>query len=435
MLDKTGQQTGNYRLIRLLGGGGFAEVYLGQHVLVQHLQAAIKVLRTQLAEDHQAEFLQEANTIALLKHPNIIRILDFGIESGDNAPYLIMDYAPNGTLRHRHPKGSLVPLATVVAYIKQIAEALQYAHDHNLIHRDLKPENLLVGENGEILLSDFGIAALAHSTSSMQPGTYAGTIPYSAPEQIKGKPQPASDQYSLGIIVYEWLSSQRPFSGDTLQLMYQHEYVSPLPLREKVPTIPTMVEAAIMKALAKDYKQRFGSIQAFATAFEQACMSPSHQEFPRIEALPSQSAPNGMMRVQFSSQDGEVVQQSQPGVVAAANTTPVLPTSMGENVRTRGVVPPRGKLLVGVGVILLLVALLSVIGGVGVYNTHIRQMNADATATATTRMAATAEATANNATATAQAGIAATATVIAANPYGGTLVLNDPLHDNSLGHW
>jgi eukaryotic-like serine/threonine-protein kinase len=108
---------------------------------------------------------------------------------------------------------------------------------------------------------------------------------------------------------------------------------------------------------------------------------------------------------------------------------------MGENGRTRGVVPPRGKLLVGVGVILLLVALLSVsvIGGVGVYNTHIRQVNADATATATTRMAATAEVTANNATAQAEA--AATATVIATNPYGGTLVLNDPLRDNSLGHW
>ncbi len=126
---------------------------------------------------------------------------------------------------------------------------------------------------------------------------------------------------------------------------------------------------------------------------------------------------------------------SQPGVAATDHTTPVMPNSTGEKVRTRGVVPPRGKLLVGVGVILLLVVLLSVIGGVGVYNTHIRQVNADATATATTRMAATAEVTANNATATAQAEAAATATVIAANPYGGTLVLNDPLRDNSLGHW
>ena len=128
---------------------------------------------------------------------------------------------------------------------------------------------------------------------------------------------------------------------------------------------------------------------------------------------------------------------SQPGVAAAAHTTPLMPNSMGENVRTRGVVAPRGKLLISVGVILFLVVLLSVsvIGGVAVYNTHMSQVNADAKATATTRMAATAKVTANNATATAQAEATATATVIAANPYGGTLVLNDPLRDNSLGHW
>jgi len=128
---------------------------------------------------------------------------------------------------------------------------------------------------------------------------------------------------------------------------------------------------------------------------------------------------------------------SQPGVAAAAHTTPLMPNSMGENVRTRGVVAPRGKLLISVGVILFLVVLLSisVIGGVAVYNTHMSQVNADAKATATTRMAATAKVTANNATATAQSEATATATVIAANPYGGTLVLNDPLRDNSLGHW
>jgi hypothetical protein len=126
---------------------------------------------------------------------------------------------------------------------------------------------------------------------------------------------------------------------------------------------------------------------------------------------------------------------SEPSVAAAAHTTPVMPNSMGENVRTRGVLPPRGKLLAGVGVILLLAVLLSVIGGAGVYNTQMSQVHADATATATTRMAATAKVTANNATATAQAEATATATVIAANPYGGTLVLNDPLRDNSLGHW
>jgi eukaryotic-like serine/threonine-protein kinase len=108
------------------------------------MQAAIKVLHAQLGQHYQEGFLQEAETIALLKHPHIIRILDFGIDSAENAPYLIMDYAPHGTLRTCHPKGSIVPLTTVVVYIPQITQALQYAHEHHRIHRDLKPENLLV---------------------------------------------------------------------------------------------------------------------------------------------------------------------------------------------------------------------------------------------------------------------------------------------------
>ena len=296
MANRIGQQLGNYQLLRLLGQGGFAEVYLGQHIHI-HLQAAIKVLHTQLGQNYQAEFLQEANTIARLKHPHIIRILDFGVESRDLTPYLIMDYAPYGTLRNSHPKGSIVPLVTVFAYIKQIAQALQYAHDRHLIHRDLKPENLLVGENGEILLSDFGIAALAHSTSTMQTATYAGTIPYSAPEQILGKPRRESDQYALGIILYEWLTGDRPFKGTMTEIVSQHLGAPPNPIQEKVPDIPSAVESVIMRTLAKDPHQRFDSIQTFADALEQA-FTPSHvasevQSVPSLNStilLPTQSA-------------------------------------------------------------------------------------------------------------------------------------------------
>src|SRR5579863_7485606 len=157
MPDKVGQQIGNYRLERLLGSGGFAEVYLGQHVHIR-TSAAIKFLKMHLlSQRHQEGFLREAEIVARFRHQHIVRLLDFGINTEDNnTPYLIMEYAPNGTLRDRHPKGSIVPLSTVAEYVKQIAKALQYAHDEHLIHRDLKPENVLVGNNGEILLSDFG---------------------------------------------------------------------------------------------------------------------------------------------------------------------------------------------------------------------------------------------------------------------------------------
>src|SRR5260370_5457995 len=161
MADRVGQQLGNYRLIQLLGEGGFAEVYLGEHI---HLgtQAAIKVLHTQLTSNDMDKFSFEARTVARLVHPNIVRVLEFGIEG--KTPFLVMDYASNGTLRQRHPRGTKLPVNLVVSYVKQIADALQYAHEEKLIHRDIKPENMLLGRRNEILLSDFGIAVVAQST-------------------------------------------------------------------------------------------------------------------------------------------------------------------------------------------------------------------------------------------------------------------------------
>ena len=121
MSDRIGQQLGNYRLIRLLGQGGFADVYLGEHI---HLgtEAALKVLTTRLTGDDLEQFRTEARTIAHLKHPHIVRVLEFGVEG--TTPFLVMDCAPGGTLRQQHPKGTRLPLPTIVSYVKQIAEAL-----------------------------------------------------------------------------------------------------------------------------------------------------------------------------------------------------------------------------------------------------------------------------------------------------------------------
>src|SRR6266852_8082460 len=142
MTERVGQQLGNYRLIRLLGEGGFAEVYLGEHI---HLgtQAAIKVLHTQLAKEDIETFRNEARTIARLEHPNIVRVLDFGVV--DAVPFLVMSYAPNVSLRQHHPSGTRLPPATIIAYVKQIASALDYAHAQKVMRRDVKPENMLLG--------------------------------------------------------------------------------------------------------------------------------------------------------------------------------------------------------------------------------------------------------------------------------------------------
>src|SRR6266702_6124823 len=162
MADHMGQQLGNYRLIRLLGQGNFSEVYLGKHVHL-HTQAAIKVLHGQLANHDMAGFLTEARTIARLRHPHIIQVLDVGVE--DTTPFLVMDYAPGGTLRQRHPNGTRLSPDIVVTYVRQVANALQYAHQEKLIHRDIKPENMLLGRDNEVLLSDFGLVITAQSSS------------------------------------------------------------------------------------------------------------------------------------------------------------------------------------------------------------------------------------------------------------------------------
>jgi len=228
-LDRIGQRLGNYQLIRLLGEGGFAEVYLGEHLHLK-TQAAVKLLHTRLSNDDIESFRREAQVIAQLIHPHIVRVLDFGVEG--NAPYLVMDFAPYGTLRNRHPKGTRVPLYYVTAYVRQVADALYYAHSQRLIHRDIKPENMLVGRNNEILLSDFGIALASQSSSYQSTQDVAGTIAYMAPEQIQAHPRPASDQYSLGIVVYEWLSGNRPFQGTYTEIAVKHTMVPPPPLRE-----------------------------------------------------------------------------------------------------------------------------------------------------------------------------------------------------------
>src|SRR6266516_6067135 len=208
MTDRQGQQLDNYRLMRLLGAGGFGEVYLAEYIYrTNQTSVAIKIL-PKLVQDDLHSVLTEARTFRL-RHPNIVQILDFGVEG--RTPFIVMAYAPNGTLRQRHPKGTRVPLPTIVSYVKQVASALQYAHDERLVHRDVKPENLLIGAQQQALLSDFGMATIDRSTLSQSEEKMAGTIAYMAPEQIQAHPRPASDQYALAVVVYEWLCGERPF--------------------------------------------------------------------------------------------------------------------------------------------------------------------------------------------------------------------------------
>lgn len=314
--ERTGQQIAQYRLVRLLGTGEFADVYYGEHV--QHnTSVAVKVLHTQLNSAEVQQFLAQTSLLSQLQHPHIVRILDCGVEH--DLPYLVMDYAPHGSLRQRHPRGSRLPLATIVLYVNQIVDALQYVHDQNLIHRDIKPHNMLIGANHEILLSDFGIAVLSQSMGYRRQTVqdFEGTILYAAPEQIRTIPRIASDQYALGVVVYEWLCGDWPFHGTVDEIASQHVLAQPPSLTTKVPSLSPVVEQVVFKALAKDPYQRFENVQEFAKALERASrlhvVPPTPHNLPPLSPFPS-------LPSSFSLSSPVPKTPSSPGILA---TSPV----------------------------------------------------------------------------------------------------------------
>ncbi len=194
--------------------------------------------------------------------------MDFNIERG--LPFFVMEYATQGSLRKLHPKGSQLSLKTVVGYVRQVSAALHYAHEHRQIHRDVKPENILVRDDGSLMLSDFGIATLAHSSVSQSSENMIGTVTYIAPEQTPGHSHFASDQYALATTAYEWLAGKSPFQGTAVEIAIQHATAIPPSLTAQLASLPPMVESTIFKALAKEPKARFPDVQLFALALVQA---------------------------------------------------------------------------------------------------------------------------------------------------------------------
>src|SRR5947209_10115722 len=289
-MEQVEQRVGNYRLLQLLGTGAFAEVYLGEHLYL-NTPVALKVVRAQVQESTLASFLSEARHVSHLVHPHVSRVFHFGLEA--QLRFLVMDYAPFGNLRQLHPAGTSVPLPTLVSYVTALASALQHVHDQHLLHRDLKPENVLLGAKHEVLLSDFGLAVLAAGSEAVPLPPRFGPLAYMAPEQMQGQACPASDQYALAVMVYEWLSGQRPFVGSAARLWQQQLYAAPPPLCERYPTIPQAVEQVVFKGLCKEPAQRFVDVLSFATAFAQACQAVSAVSLAARPALVAPSSPAG----------------------------------------------------------------------------------------------------------------------------------------------
>jgi eukaryotic-like serine/threonine-protein kinase len=289
-----GTQLGRYRLKRLLGSGGMGEVYLADDSTLNR-QLAVKVIRADPSPYPNSDtvqaaaklFQREARAIAMLDHPHILPLYDYGEERGGGGEltYLVMPYRPEGTLNdwlRQRASGPLAP-GEVVQLIQQAASALQYAHNHQLIHQDVKPSNFLMRATGEdaqnagladIQLADFGIARLITSTSANTHGS-RGTPLYMAPEQWTGNAVQASDQYALAVMAYELLTGTLPFKGGLAQVMYAHMHTPPAPPSSLNPRLSRAFDYVLLRALAKDPQERYASISEFARALQHAATSSS----------------------------------------------------------------------------------------------------------------------------------------------------------------
>src|SRR5579885_183508 len=254
-----GLQLGHYRLIRLVGSGGMGEVYLAEDPRI-HRQVAIKVIRTEISaqpgpageEDAARLFQREARAIAMLDHPHILPLYDYGEQEavGARFTYLVMPFRPEGSLINwlrQHSSDHLPSSTDVVHFIQQAASALQYAHDHQIIHQDVKPSNFLIRNNPDtphrpdLLLTDFGVARLSSATSSVS-HSIRGTPTYMAPEQWSGDPVPATDQYALAVMAYELLVGRPPFQGPPMRMMYLHANTQAQPPGTLNPQLPHDVD-------------------------------------------------------------------------------------------------------------------------------------------------------------------------------------------------
>lgn len=263
------RKVGRYEIMREIGTGGMATIYLAYDPESDR-SVAIKLLHAQFIRDPQfrTRFMREARILADLEHPNIVPVLDFG---GENSlPYIVMRYMPGGTLEDRIA-GRPMPLAQIVPIVQNIAAALDYAHAAGIIHRDLKPSNILFDERGYGSLSDFGLAKLAERviTRLTFSGAMVGTLDYMSPEQAMGEQEvdARSDVYSFGVILYEMLTGHVPHAADTpMKVLYKHMTESPPSLEVKRPGLPPGYNDVIARALARKPDDRYATAGEFAAA-------------------------------------------------------------------------------------------------------------------------------------------------------------------------
>ncbi len=298
MLRLTGDRIGNYEIIGMLGEGGMAVVYRARQVNVQR-DVAFKVIESRLANspDFIKRFEREAHTIANLNHPHILKLFDFG--QHESLIYLVMELQPGGSLAQWLRNEGALPADQVARYVAQIGSALDYAHARGIVHRDLKPQNVLLDEQMNAILTDFGIARIVGDVTALTgSGMTMGTPAYMAPEQWhSGEVDARTDLYALAAIAYELLTARTPFVADTPPaMMYQHLHELPPPLRELRPDLPASLEQVLLMGMAKQPEDRFQTAQAFSEAFQQALSGKLPQGVKASTAVPVKTSQSSSPR-------------------------------------------------------------------------------------------------------------------------------------------
>lgn len=260
MLSKGQKINNRYEIVKNIGEGGMANVYLANDTILDR-KVAVKVLRGDLSSDDKfiRRFQREALSVSNLSHPNIVEVYDVGEEEGNH--YIVMEYIEGKTLKQLLKKRESLTLTEVIDIMTQLTDGIAHAHESYIIHRDIKPQNIMIEDDGRIKITDFGIAMALNATQLTQTNSVMGSVHYLPPEQASGKSASIkSDIYSLGILMYELLTGSVPFKGDNaVEIALKHMKEKIPSIRKQDPSIPQSVENIILKAAAKNPRNRYDS--------------------------------------------------------------------------------------------------------------------------------------------------------------------------------
>ncbi len=282
MIMKGQKINDRYQIIKSIGEGGMANVYLAYDTILDR-NVAVKVLRGDLATDEKfvRRFQREALSASSLSHPNIVEVYDVGEDNGQY--YIVMEYIEGKQLKQLLKKRGKLTLSEVIDIMLQISDGMSVAHDAYIIHRDIKPQNIMIQDNGMVKITDFGIAMAMNSTQLTQTNSVMGSVHYLPPEQASGKsPTLQSDIYSMGILMYELLTGNLPYKGDNAVEIALKHLKEPIPsIREELPEIPQSVENIIIRATAKNPKNRYNDAREMNEDLR-TCLDDSRANEPKI---------------------------------------------------------------------------------------------------------------------------------------------------------